>query len=108
MLNKLKHVIKEEGKKFDIGKLRWDLLPFKEIEKVVEILTFGSKKYGDNNWQNLDDFEKRYFSALMRHMVAWLEGEKYDQESGKTHLAHACCNLVFLMWKESQEGKTNK
>ena len=35
------------GRKNDDNKLRWDLLPWEEVEEIVEILTFGSKKYSD-------------------------------------------------------------
>jgi hypothetical protein len=90
----------EEGKKFDKEKDRWDLLPLECVEDVVKILTFGAEKYGPDNWQNVTPFEDRYYSALMRHLVAWRKGEKIDPESKLPHLAHAMCNLVFLSWGE--------
>jgi hypothetical protein len=34
-----------------------------------------------------------------------MDGEKYDQESGLTHLMHAGCNIIFLIWKEIQKEK---
>lgn len=92
------------GKKFDTGKDRWDLLPMGPVEDVVKILTFGAKKYGPNNWQQLEDAENRYYAAAMRHLAAWRRGEKIDPESTLPHLAHAMTNLVFLAWKD-REGK---
>ncbi len=93
---------KEEiGLKFDEGKIPWFLLPFKEIGEIVEILGFGANKYGKYNWQKVTPFKERYFSALIRHLVAWHNGERLDPESGKSHLAHAGCNLVFLMWGDN-------
>jgi hypothetical protein len=53
---------------------------------------------GDDNWKHVRPLRKRYFGALMRHMTAWYDGEKKDPESGKSHLAHAGCCLLFLMW----------
>ena len=52
----------KEGKKNDYqdGKLRWDLLPLEEIEDIVKLYTAGSIKYGDNNWQNLENGYQRY------------------------------------------------
>jgi hypothetical protein len=85
-----------DGKKFDGEKPRWDLLPIGPIEKTVDVLTFGAKKYGPNNWQGVDHANDRYFSALMRHITAWRKGEANDQETGINHLAHAICNLIFL------------
>lgn len=46
-----------ESKKNDIidNKLRWDLLPLDLIEKIVEVFSFGAKKYSPNTWQKLPD-----------------------------------------------------
>jgi hypothetical protein len=90
-----------EGKKFDTGKLRWDLLPLDCIEEVVKILTFGANKYGPNNWQGVE--EDRYFAALMRHLSASRQGEMNDSESGLSHLSHAMCNILFLLWFEKHK-----
>lgn len=98
----------EEGRKFDTDKLRWDLLPMDCVEDVVKILTFGCEKYGANNWQNVEPFEDRYYSALMRHIVAWRNGEEQDPESGLSHLAHAACNIVFLCWYEKNKLNGSK
>jgi hypothetical protein len=101
----------KEGKlgiKFDNGadKLRWDLLPWREVEKVVKILTFGAMKYADNNWQYVPEREKRYFAAAMRHLVAWKQGEINDKESGENHLSHALCCILFLLWNDIEKQKT--
>ena len=65
---------------------------------TLDVLTFGAKKYGDNNWVKLDNGIERYFAALMRHLVAWRSGEWLDKESSKPHLAHAMCCLIFIFW----------
>lgn len=97
--------IEEIGKKFDTGKARWDLLPWKPIEQIVKVLTHGSEKYGSYNWTKVTPFRERYFAALIRHLVAWREGEKIDPDSHLSHLAHAACNIVFLMWGEINQEK---
>jgi hypothetical protein len=89
-----------EGRKFDGEKERYDLIPMECIEDLAKILTMGANKYAANNWQKLDNGEDRYFAALMRHLVASRKGEKIDEESGLSHLAHAMCNIVFLLWLE--------
>lgn len=93
------------AKKFDQGKLPYDIVPWDAVEKIIEIMQYGAKKYGKNNWQNLPDFNDRYFAALERHIIAWRKGEKLDSESGLSHLAHAGCNALFLIWKSLQEEK---
>lgn len=86
-----------KGNKNDNNKIRWDLLPIKPIEEVVEILTQGAKEYGEYNWKKVKPFNERYYAALMRHLVQWRKGETIDLKSGKKHLAHAICNLIFLL-----------
>ena len=95
-----------KGLKFDEKKLRWDLLPIDCVEEVVKILTFGAEKYAPNNWQKIES--DRYFAALMRHLSASRQGQLIDDESGLSHLSHAMCNVLFLLWKEKHgESKEN-
>ena len=93
----------DEGRKHDTGKLRWDLLPIDIIEQVVDILTYGAAKYDPNNWQKVDT--KRHYAALMRHLSAWRQGEEFDKESDRTHLAHALCDLIFIAWQEKHKTR---
>lgn len=93
------------GKKFDTGKLRYDLIPPEVLEALATILTYGAEKYAPNSWQSLDDFENRYTAALMRHMVARRKGEKVDPESGMNHADHMLCNAAFLAWQDRQSEK---
>ena len=85
-----------EGRKFDGGKLEYGLLPPKALQATVEVLTIGAEKYARDNWKYVDDSKRRYFDALQRHIWAWKMGEKFDHETGKHHLAHAMCCLMFL------------
>lgn len=82
--------------KNDEGKLPWFLLPPDAIDDVLGVLQYGAAKYGERNWERGMDWS-RPFSALMRHMWAWWRGETYDPESGKAHLAHAACCVLFLL-----------
>ncbi len=86
----------EEGLKYDSGKLEYGLLPPLALKATVDVLTFGANKYKRDNWKYVDDSKRRYFDALQRHLWAWKEGEEIDPESGKHHLAHAMCCLMFL------------
>lgn len=95
-----------DDKKRDHGKPMWDLLPLEQVEHIVDVLTFGARKYGPNQWQTVEDAENRYFAALMRHLVAWRSGRSFDRESSLRHLGHAGCCLLFLMWFEDQRINT--
>lgn len=92
-------------KKADEGKLQWSLMPFEQLEDVVRVLMNGAKKYARDNWKKCDDIN-RYKDALMRHVVSYIKGEKNDPEDNLSHLAHAMCNCLFLMYFDKRENKT--
>lgn len=89
------------GKKFDQGKTEFHLMPVQSLELINKVLMYGAKKYGAENWRNVDNHEPRYYNAAMRHMQAWLNNEVIDPESGLPHLAHAICSLIFLIEREA-------
>ena len=91
------------GVKFDGDKPRWSLLPFEALSEVVDVLTSGAKKYAPDNWKYVPNAEERYVDAAMRHFTAWIAGEKKDPETGKSHLAHVMCCVLFLMWFEKKK-----
>lgn len=86
----------EVGRKFDGGKLDYTLLPWDALEDVVRVLEFGAQKYARDNWKHVENAETRYTAAAFRHMVARMNGEKTDPETGLDHLAHAMCCLLFI------------
>lgn len=88
---------KELGRKDDIDKPLYRLLPTRGIRCIVDVLTFGAKKYAPNNWKHVDNATERYTDAMLRHIFAWMDGETHDPESGLHHLGHAGCCLLFLM-----------
>lgn len=92
----------QEFVKKDSGKLKWSLMPFEELKDVVKVLMHGAEKYSADNWKKCDD-TTRYKDALMRHVVAYVSGEKTDEEFGLSHLAHAICNCLFLMWFDNNK-----
>ncbi len=95
------------GKKFDTEKANWFLLPMESVSEIVKVMTFGANKYGKANWKLLANCEERYFSAAMRHLEAWQSGQLNDEESGLPHLAHAACNIIFLLWFSKTKSFNN-
>jgi len=85
------------GVKYDNGKPQWSLLPFRALTQVVEVLTYGAKKYAPDNWKKVPDARRRYIDAGFRHFTAYATGETHDPETGKHHLAHAICCLLYLV-----------
>ena len=85
-----------EPQKSDTEKNRLDLLPVRPLLDVGKVLTFGAKKYEARNWEKGLAWSRPYAAAL-RHLFAWWSGETYDPETGLNHLAHAACNILFLL-----------
>lgn len=99
--NETEHYYKAKG---DAGKPSYRLIPLHLLEGVARIREYGVNKYGaEESWKDVPDARKRYTDALLRHIFAWLAGEKYDQESGLRHIDHALCNLIFLIYFEDNE-----
>ena len=94
----------DQKAKADAGKLRPTLVPVSLIEAVTAIRMYGNQKYGDpENWRQVEP--QRYRDALYRHWLAYLKGEKCDQESGLPHLWHLACNAAFLIEMEETDGR---
>lgn len=92
-------VDKDQSAKADKGKLELSLVNPELVKAVAEVRMYGTKKYGDSeNWRKVEP--KRYVDALYRHLLAYIEGNEVDEESGLSHLAHMACNLSFLLDKE--------
>lgn len=89
-----------QGTKFDKGKNRIELVPPEIIEGIAQVLTFGAGKYGDFNWRKGLEYS-RVVGALLRHIFAYMRGEREDPETGLSHLQHAACNLAFLVTFET-------
>lgn len=87
------------GIKESKGKVRWSLIPMKALEPVARVLEFGAKtKYAMDNWKAVPH-KGPYMDAIMRHWVKYfIEGEETDPDTGESHLANLCCDVLFLLW----------
>jgi hypothetical protein len=86
---------KEEGLRFNEGKIRYDLMhPFAK-EQLAKVFTMGSIKYAERNWEKGMKWSK-ILASLHRHLEAIERGEDYDQESGLLHAAHVEWNAHAL------------
>ena len=98
----------EKGIKFDAGKLRWSLFPAHVQNAVLRVLEYGARKYAPDNWKNVENPEKRYYDAAMRHIEARAHGSYSDPESKEPHLAHAICCLMFWLYFDIKKRKGHR
>lgn len=77
---------------------RFDLLPPDALWEVSEVLGWGASNRGDTerNWE-LGIVGGDGLASAQRHIAQWMAGEETDEDTGKSHLAHAICNLMFLL-----------
>lgn len=92
--------------KHDAEKVRVDLLPPKALLAVGRVLTVGARKYAPDNWRKIPKEERhRYTAAAMRHLLAVMDGQETDPETGESHWAHlACCALFQLEFHVEEKG----
>lgn len=89
----------DQSAKADKGKLELSLVNPQLVKAVAEVRMYGTEKYGDSeNWRKVEP--KRYIDALYRHLLAYIEGNEVDEESGLSHLSHMACNISFLLDRE--------
>ncbi len=88
----------DEGRslRYNSGKPDYSLIPMASLAEVAKVLEYGASKYERGNWLRPTSWEVS-FGCLQRHMAAWQSGEDNDEESGRSHIAHAACNLIQML-----------
>lgn len=87
------------GAKEDQGKPDLDLVlgDFGDaLMEVGKVGTFGAAKYSRSGWLRVPEGNRRYRSALWRHLII-SKSEQIDPESGLSHLAHAAWNALATL-----------
>jgi capsule polysaccharide export protein KpsC/LpsZ len=89
----------QEALRYDQNKTNWSLMPFEAVEEISKVLEFGAKKYAAWNFTKNGGMQhSRIINSCLRHIFAYMRGEDVDPESGLSHLAHAGCNILFLLY----------
>lgn len=79
--------VSSSGAEKGVKPARMDLLPVKPLMLIAEHYAKGAEKYADHNWRGGYEWSKSY-SALLRHLLAWWDGEDYDTGPGGTGNHH--------------------
>ena len=86
------------------NKVPLHLIGVKAMYELARVLEFGAQKYSEWNWMKGLPY-MRTVGSLRRHLDLWIAGEDYDSETGLSHLAHAMCNIMFLLeWEAAGKG----
>jgi hypothetical protein len=99
--NEAKGAVKYDGSKPPLHLIAPDFL-----YAVAEILDFGAKKYAPRNWEKGMDWSRCYRAAI-GHLFDWFLRKGPDPETGKSHLWHAACCIMFLVCYEIRNVGTD-
>lgn len=91
----------KETKKNGRVKTMFQLVDPYFYEGFADILTLGAQKYKPNNW--MDGNHTEYSRAVESHWNEYKKGNQTDKESGKSHLYHIACNIMFLDYFDRKE-----
>jgi hypothetical protein len=79
-----------------VRKAPMSTVPANVLAEIGVAMLEGSVKYGRHNYRVAGIRSSVYYDGLMRHMMAWWEGEDIDPDSGMNHITKALSCLVVL------------
>lgn len=80
------------------AKPRMDLLPPAVLLDVAYVMTVPTLtgKHGERSYLSSETKWGDYYGAALRHLARWHDRQGVDDESGRSHLAHAISRLLML------------
>ena len=84
------------------------LLDFsRALQTVVDVGTYGAKKYTRTGWAMVPEGSQRYTDAMMRHLLAMdIDPDGLDKETGLPHLAHVAWNALAVLELQARRKET--
>lgn len=84
------------------------LLDFsRALQTVVDVGTYGAKKYTRTGWATVPEGSQRYLDAMMRHLLAMdVDPDGLDKETGLPHLAHVAWNALAVLELQARRKET--
>jgi hypothetical protein len=64
---------------------------------VAPVMALGAKKYGAYNWRKYPVKLSVYLEAIERHLLAVMDGQWVDPESGQPHVAHIAAGVGIIL-----------
>ena len=84
------------------------LLDFsRALQIVVDVGTYGAKKYARQGWCVVPEGSQRYTDVLVRHLLAMdVDPDGLDKETGLPHLAHVAWNALAVLELQARRKET--
>jgi hypothetical protein len=95
----------EQAMRFNAGKPQFSMVLSapEALNGLANVFAYGAQKYARDNWMKGFPYSQ-LVDSLMRHLLAYYNGEDRDSESGLPHVDHILWNALIL----SQEFYTRK
>lgn len=83
--------------RYGVAKPSMGVVPTDAMIHLMLAMQNGAKRYGPFNWRDNSVAGSVYYSAAMRHLMAWFDGEDVASDSGVHHIGHvmACCAIIL-------------
>ena len=98
-----------------VRKAPMSTVPANVLAEIGVAMLEGSMKYGRHNYRAAGVRGSVYYDGVMRHLMAWWEGEDIDPDSGMNHIVKAMTSLVVLRdamhndkWSDDRPPKTKE
>jgi len=79
-----------------VRKVPMSTVPATVLAEIGVAMLEGASKYGRHNYRVVGVRGSVYYDGVMRHLMAWWEGEDLDPDSGMSHVTKAITSLVVL------------
>lgn len=91
----------------DEGKVKgFYLMPTRALREMARLYKIGADKYQPRGWERGMEWS-RIWDPAFRHLLAWLDGERYDPVDGQHHLAAVAWACFALIEYEETHPELN-
>lgn len=94
---------KGSGARFNADKVPFEMIPMHLLAGAARVFhkvtTRPVNPYPLWNWAKGMPWLVPY-ACIVRHLSAWFRGERFDPDTGESHLDHLLCNVLMLIHYE--------
>lgn len=79
------------------------------LREVEDVFEWGMRKHKDKGFELGTVSYSQHFYACLRHLWRWFFKHSKDGETARSHLAHAMCRILMIMYQEQNNvGKDDR